>query len=86
MNKLEMFLQKLMKNTKAYCECIKYKASEAFSEVLLMDPTSDVIYPGSILDGNSVAEGSYRQIVLERGPLTISTDFSEHCGGCCQNS
>ena len=45
-----------------------------------MDPTSDVIYPGSILDGNSVAEGSYRQIVLERGPLTISTDFPNIVG------
>ena len=73
-------LTEIDENTKTYCECTKYKASEAFSEVLLMDPTSDVIYPGSILEGNSVAEGSYRQIVLERGPLTISTDFPNIVG------
>lgn len=73
-------LTEIDENTKTYCECTKYKASESFSEVLLMDPTSDVIYPGSILDGNSVAEGSYRQIVLERGPLTISTDFPNIVG------
>lgn len=73
-------LTEIDENTKTYCECTKYKASEAFSEVLLMDPTSDVIYPGSILEGNSVAEGSYRQIVLERDPLTISTDFPNIVG------
>ena len=73
-------LTEIDENTKTYCECTKYKASESFSEVLLMDPTSDVIYPGSILEGNSVAEGSYRQIVLERGPLAISTDFHNIVG------
>lgn len=73
-------LTEIDENTKTYCECTKYKASESFSEVLLMDPTSDVIYPGSILEGNSVAEGSYRQIVLERGPLAISTDFPNIVG------
>ena len=73
-------LTEIDENTKTYCECTKYKASESFSEVLLMDPTSDVIYPGSILEGNSVAEGSYRQIVLERGPLTVSTDFPNIVG------
>lgn len=68
-------LTEIDENTKTYCECVKYKASESYSEVLLMDPSSDVIYAGSILEGNSVANGSYRQIVLERAPLTISTDF-----------
>lgn len=66
--------------TNTYCECKKYKANESFSEVLLLDPTSNIIYPGSILEGNSVAEGSYRQIVLDRAPLELSTNLQNFSG------
>lgn len=68
-------LAEVDEETHTYCECTKHKMSSEFSEVMLMDPTSNVIYPGSIIDGNSVIDGSYRQIVLDRAPLTISTDF-----------
>lgn len=68
--------------TDTYCECTKYKASEAFSDVMLLDPTTSVIYPGSVLDGNSVTDGSYRQIVLPRAPLGISTNLPNFDGDC----
>ncbi len=32
---------------------------------------NDIIYPGSIIDGNSIEDASYRPIVRERNPLTI---------------
>ena len=73
-------LAEIDEEANTYCECTKYKMSESFSEVMLMDPTSDIIYPGSILEGNSIADGSYRQIVLDRAPLTISTDFPNITG------
>ena len=49
---------------------------------MLLDPTSNIIYPGSILEGNSVAEGSYRQIVLNRAPLNLSTNLQNFSGNC----
>lgn len=57
------------------CDCQEYEQSERFNENMLLDPSCGSIYPGSILDGNSVVDGSYRLISLPRKPLTISTDF-----------
>lgn len=57
------------------CDCQEHEQSERFNENMLLDPSCGSIYPGSILDGNSVVDGSYRLISLPRKPLTISTDF-----------
>jgi thiol-activated cytolysin len=62
------------------CTTHKYKASEAYSEVVLLNPTSDVIYVGSLLDGSSISDGSYRPIILNRAPMKISTSFSNMAG------
>lgn len=50
---------------------------ESHSEHLLLDPTPDIIYPGSVLDAGSVSTGEYRPLIGERTPLTISisTEF-----------
>ena len=68
--------------TKTYCTTVTYKAGEEYNEMMLMDPTSNVIYPGSIIEGNSVIDGSYRQIVLDRAPMKISTDLQNFDGDC----
>ena len=65
-----------------YCECQKYSAGAKFDENMILDPTVGVIYPGSIIDGNSVVDGSYREIVVDRAPITISTDFMNKTGDC----
>lgn len=68
-------LKEIDSSTQLYCECRKYKANEEFNELRLLDPTSSVIYPGSILDAKSVTDGSYRQIVLDRAPMGMSTNL-----------
>ncbi len=68
-------LKEIDSSTQLYCECRKYKANEEFSELRLLDPTSSVIYPGSIIDAKSVTDGSYRQIVLDRAPMRMSTNL-----------
>lgn len=68
-------LKEIDSSTQLYCECRKYKANEEFNELRLLDPTSSVIYPGSILDAKSVTDGSYRQIVLDRAPMRLSTNL-----------
>lgn len=75
-------LTEIDEETNTVCECTKYKASENFSEIMLLDPTSSVVYPGSIIEGNSVLTGSYRQIVLPRKPLNLSTNLQNFNGSC----
>lgn len=70
------------KENEMFCECTKYKANESYDENVVLDPTTDVIYPGAILDGNSVAEGSYRQILAKRAPLDLSTNLQFFDGEC----
>lgn len=57
------------------CTTTKYALGKDFNEGFLLDPTSDVIYPGAILDGNSVAEGSFKLISLPRTGGTVSADL-----------
>ena len=61
--------------TQTYCKSEKVKLGAEFNESMLLDPSSNVIFPGSIIDGNSVVTGAYRQIVLNRAPLMISTSL-----------
>lgn len=42
---------------------------------LLLDPTSDVIWPGAILSGSSIESGQYQPIAARRAPLTVSANF-----------
>jgi hypothetical protein len=58
-----------------YCKSTKYKLGPEYSEGFLLNPQTDVIYPGAILDGNSIYDGSYRLISLPRTGGTISTDL-----------
>lgn len=57
-----------------YCTTTKYKLGPEYSEGFLLNPATDVIYPGAILDGNSINDGGYRLISLPRTGGVISTD------------
>ena len=37
----------------------RYKMTQAFDESFLFDPTSDIIYPGCVLKGGTIANGTY---------------------------
>ncbi|WP_025744013.1 thiol-activated cytolysin family protein [Aquimarina pacifica] len=55
-------------------ECVvkTYKMAPGFNEMILLDPTSDVIYPGAMLKGESIPTGEYIGITGGRAPITLS--------------
>lgn len=55
-------------------ECVvrKFKAAPGYDEMLALDPTSDVIYPGAMLKGESIPTGEYIGINGGRAPITLS--------------
>jgi hypothetical protein len=57
------------------CTSTKYALGPEFSEGFLLDPQSDVVYAGAILDGNSIADGSYKIVSLPRTGGVISADL-----------
>lgn len=58
-------------------ECVvkTYKMAPGFSEMILLDPTSDVIYPGAMLKGESIPTGEYIGITGGRAPITLSVSL-----------
>lgn len=62
------------------CSTIRYKAAPEYNEMLLLDPTSDIIYPGSVLIGESVGTGEYIPIIAARKPLTLSVSLQNIAG------
>lgn len=62
------------------CFVKRYKAAPGFSEMFLLDPTSDVIYPGALIKGETITTGEYIPIVADRAPITISISL-ENIGG-----
>lgn len=57
------------------CTVSKYKMAPGFSEMILLDPTSDVIYPGAMLKGESIPTGEYIGITGGRAPITLSVSL-----------
>lgn len=62
------------------CSIKRYKAAPGYSELFLMDPTTDVIYPGALLKGESIITGEYIPIIAKRKPLTISVSLQNISG------
>ena len=59
------------------CTVTEKTVSEEYDESVVLDPTSGVIYPGVLIDGNSITTGEYKPLLgCKRAPLTISTDFA----------
>ncbi len=58
----------------------KYKMVAGFDTHILFDPTSDVIWPGGLIDGNSIKVGSYVPIVSKNRPVTISISLENIWG------
>ncbi|HOH37032.1 MAG TPA: thiol-activated cytolysin family protein [Spirochaetota bacterium] len=55
----------------------KFKASAAFDQQILLNPSSDVIYPGSVLLGHTIESGTYQEVSKgTKRPITISYDLT----------
>lgn len=54
-----------------------FKASAAYNELVLLNPSSDVIYPGSVILGSSIDDGSYKEVTEgTKKAVTLSFDLS----------
>lgn len=62
------------------CSIKRYKAAPGYDELFLMDPTTDVIYPGAIIKGESIPTGEYIPIIADRKPMTISVSLQNIVG------
>jgi hypothetical protein len=55
----------------------RFKASAAFDQQILLNPSADVIYPGSVLFAHTIEDGSYKEIYNgEKRPIGISYDLT----------
>ena len=54
------------------CTVTDYKWAPGDEEAILMDPSSDIIYPGALVKAGSVQDGSYEPVTVSRTPITIS--------------
>lgn len=59
------------------CRTERKQVTAADPETLLLNPTSNVVYPGAVLDGGSIATGQYRPITARRAPMTLSISLNE---------
>lgn len=52
-----------------------YSAAAGYNEQIVLNPQTDVIYPGALIKGESILDGSYVPISVNRKPITISTSL-----------
>jgi thiol-activated cytolysin len=74
----ELVEETVMRNDEdARQECVveMYKAAPGYDEMLTLDPTTDVIYPGAMLKGESIPTGEYIGINGGRAPITLSVSL-----------
>lgn len=53
-----------------------YSAAAGYDEQIVLNPQTDVIYPGALIKGESILDGSYLPIPADRKPITISTSLT----------
>ncbi|MDZ7635847.1 MAG: thiol-activated cytolysin family protein [Bacteroidales bacterium] len=47
-----------------------------YDEQIVLNPQTDVIYPGALVKGESILDGTYTLIPADRMPITISTSLT----------
>lgn len=62
------------------CFTTTYRAAPGFDELLALDPTTDVIFPGAMLQGSSIPTGEYIPITIDRAPITLSISLQNLSG------
>lgn len=58
-----------------YCHIDYYQAAAGYDEQMVLNPQTDVIYPGALIKGESILDGTYTLISAKRKPITISTSL-----------
>lgn len=53
-----------------------YNAAAGFDEQIVLNPQTDVIYPGALVKGESILDGTYTLIPAKRKPIIISTSLT----------
>ncbi|MGI6222134.1 MAG: thiol-activated cytolysin family protein [Prevotella sp.] len=54
----------------------KYRLDASFNDAVLLNPASDIIYPGCAIKGSSIADGTYAILSgCETGPITFNVDL-----------
>lgn len=63
-------------NNTGGCISVLHTQSATFDKLNVIDPTSDIMYPGSLLDGRSISTGAYTPVIFSddytRKPITFS--------------
>lgn len=67
-------------DTSLECFTKNFKASPGFDELLALDPSTDVIFPGALLKGESIPTGEYIPITANRAPITLSASLTNISG------
>ena len=49
-----------------------YEAAAGFDEQIVLNPQTDVIYPGALVKGESILDGTYTLIPAKRKPITVA--------------
>ena len=62
-------------DTTLECTTKTFKGAPGFNELFTLDPTTDVIYPGAMLKGETIPTGEYERINGDRAPITISASL-----------
>ncbi|MBB5636835.1 hypothetical protein HDE68_002748 [Pedobacter cryoconitis] len=61
------------------CTAVLHQQSAEFDKLSVLDPSTDIMYVGSLLDGQSIQEGTYKPIFLSadyvRKPITYSVSI-----------
>lgn len=72
-NPAQLITSSTDESTPGYVTIAKtYSHAPGFSEQFSFNPASDVIYPGALLQGESIASGQYTPVTGKRGSTTIS--------------
>jgi thiol-activated cytolysin len=62
------------------CSVQEFEVAAEFNEQLALNPTSDILWPGAIVDGATIETGEYMPIVTARQPVTISISLVNIAG------
>lgn len=53
-----------------------YSVAAGYNEQIVLNPQTDVIYPGALIKGETILDGSYIPIPANRKPITVSTSLT----------
>lgn len=77
-------LMSMSTNDNSGCITTLHTQSQQFDKLSVLDPTSDILYVGSLFDGNTIQTGEYIPIFLSedyvRKPITISVSIQGSSG------